>query len=297
MLKVIARDIKDLRIQGASNIARAGLRALDYVAKNSKAKNKKAFTKELYEAINKLIASRETEPMLKNVLKYVFYKLKEISGDNYKQEIKRIIRGLRGRTQEAKESVFEIGSNIVKRGDVVLTHCHSSNVMGILKKAKPKHVFCTETRPRFQGRLTAKELVSDGINTTMIVDSAVVDYIKEVDKVLLGCDMITPNSVVNKVGSRLIGLLCEKYDIPLYICSTSFKFDPASVIGKGVGIEERSPSEVWRNPPRKLKILNPAFDSIDYDNITSFINELGLFSPDSLFISLRERYKWMFEKV
>ncbi len=295
MIDKIVRDIKSLKIQGASNIAWTGLHALDYVARTSKAKSKKEFLNELRAAKNKLFDARPTEPMLRNAVRYVLFKAKETDEFNYRKETRDYIKSLYGSAIKAKKRVIDIGKNVVKKNYTVLTHCHSSTVAGILKKAKPKKVICTETRPLFQGRITAKELVSADINTTMIIDSAVADFIKEADIVLLGCDVIAPNYVVNKIGSKCIGLLCEKYDIPLYICSTSFKFDPESRYGVGVKIEERSPKEVWNKPPKNLKILNPAFDIIDYDNITGFINELGVFSPDSLFVTLREKYKWMFE--
>ncbi len=289
------KKIKNLEIQGASSVARSSLKALEYVANHSKADSRKKFLKELDEAKKKLFNTRPTEPMMRNALKYVLWKARKTSKEDYKNETKEIIKSLYGRTGEAKEKVFEIGSNVVEKDDIVLTHCHSSNVMGILKKAKPKKVFCTESRPRYQGRISAKELVNAGINTSLIVDNAAIDFIKKVDMVLIGCDVITPNSVINKIGSRVISILCEKYDTPMYVCSTSYKFDPKSTIGKGVSVEERSPDEVWKNPPEGLEILNPAFDSVDYDNIKSFINELGVFSPDSLFITLRNKYKWMIE--
>lgn len=297
MLNRVVRDIETLEIQGASNVARAGLKALDHVVRRSMAGSKKELIKELKDASKKLIKARETEPMLRNAVRYILWKVDEISVENFKAKAREIIKNLYGTVNDAKKKVFDIGANVINKGDRVLTHCHSTNVMGIIKSAKPREVICTESRPRYQGRLTAKELVKAGINTTMIVDSTVANYIRSVDAVLIGCDVITPNKVVNKIGSRNISLLCEKYDVPLYVCSTSYKFDSESAIGKGVGIEQRSPKEVWRFPPKGLKILNPAFDSIDYDNIYSFINELGLFSPDSLFITLKNTYQWMFERL
>ncbi len=294
MIDKLVSDIKSLRVRGASKIARAGLRAMDYVARNSKAKSKKAFLKELNTVKKKLFNARPTEPMLSNVLKYVLWKAAEDAGErDYKAETRNNINLLYGIIEKTRRRVVNIGKNVVKK-KTVLTHCNSSTVIEILKAGKPKKVICTETRPLFQGRITARELINAGVRTAMIIDSAVADYIKEVDIVLLGCDVITPNMVINKVGSNNIGLLCERYDIPLYICSTSFKFDPESVLGMGVGVEERDAKEVWSNPPKGLRIMNPAFDSIAYDNITSFINELGVLSPDSLFITLRSKYKWMF---
>lgn len=293
----MVRDIETLKIQGASNVARAGLKALDHVVRRSMADSKKELIKELKAASKKLVNARETEPMLRNAFRYVFWKLADVAVDNYKAKTRGIINGLYGTVNDAKKKVFEIGANVIKDSDRVLTHCHSSSVMGIIKAAKPREVICTESRPKYQGRLTAKELVKAGIKTTMIVDSSVANHVRSVDAVLIGCDAITPNKVINKIGSYGISLLCEKYDVPLYVCSTSYKFDPESVIGKGVVVEQRSPREVWRFPPKNLKILNPAFDFVDYDNIYSFINELGLFSPDSLFITLKDSYEWMFEKV
>lgn len=297
MLASIIRDISSLRVQGAGNVAIAALKALTYIVNNSCSRTKEAFIKELLKAGNALFKSRPTEPMMRNAIRYVLNKARTADELNFKRLTINSIKSLYGSVDKANERIIKIGKGLINKSSRVLTHCHSSTVSGLIRAVKPREVICTETRPLFQGRITAKELVNAGVNTTMIIDSAVADFIKDVDVVLLGCDVITPNSVINKIGSNNIGLLCEKYDIPLYVCSTSFKFDPESVIGRGVPIEERNPKEVWPKHPRGLKILNPAFDSIPYDNITSFINELGVFSPDSLFISLRENYPWMFNSI
>jgi len=296
MLAKTIKDIAALKIQGAENIARASLKAINHVAINSKASSKNAFINELVRASKALFNSRPTEPMMRNALRYVIQKAQDADNFNYKRVTLDRIKSLYGSVDKARQLIISIGKRVLKKNYKVLTHCHSSTVTGVLKAVKPE-VICTETRPLFQGRLTASELVNAGVKTTMILDSAVADYIRDVDLVLLGCDVITPNSIINKVGSNAIGLLCEKYDIPLYICSTSFKLDPESTLGRGVKIEERSAKEVWNNPPRGLRILNPAFDLVPYDNITSFINELGVFSPDSLFINLRDKYHWMFKDI
>ncbi len=294
MLKQITNDIKNLKIQGATNIAYAGLIAIRHVIKNTKEQQK--IINKLEKAKEKLANARPNEPMLENSIDYVIEQLKIFNGD-LKSEGLRLIEYLEDKFNNAKKQMFKTGKKIINKNSKIFTHCHASSVMGIIKEAKNKikSVYCTESRPRYQGRITAKELTNAKIPTTLIVDSSVADYIKKADYFLIGCDVISTTNIINKVGSRMISILCDKYDVPLYICTLSYKFNPAFIKGSSQIIEERSTKEVWDKPPRGLKIRNPAFDIVDFENITGFITELGVFPPDTFINMMRQREGKMFD--
>jgi ribose 1,5-bisphosphate isomerase len=201
--------------------------------------------------------------------------------------------------EDSKEHIAEIGANRIRDGSVVFTHCHSSTVTRLLGKAKADgkdfKVICTETRPAFQGRITAKELVDLGIETTFIVDSAARTFMGKVDLVIVGADAITSEgNVVNKIGSSGIAVLAHEARVPFYVVSELLKFDPRTLKGECEKIEQRSPAEVWSDAPPKLIVRNPAFDVTSNRYIHGLICEEGIIPPQSVVEIMRLRYPWVF---
>jgi ribose 1,5-bisphosphate isomerase len=201
--------------------------------------------------------------------------------------------------EDSKERIAEIGAKRIRDGSVVFTHCHSSTVTRLLAKAKADgkdfRVICTETRPAFQGRITAKELVDLGIETTFIVDSAARTFMNDVDVVIVGADAITSEgNVVNKVGSSAISVLAHEARVPFYVVSELLKFDPKTLKGECEKIEQRDPAEVWSEAPAKLDVRNPAFDVTPNRYIHGLICEEGIIAPQSIVQVMRLRYPWVF---
>ena len=183
---------------------------------------------------------------------------------------------------------------------MVFTHCHSSTVTRLLAKAKAKGkkftVICTETRPAFQGRITAKELVELGIETTFIVDSAVRTFMDRADIVIVGADAITSEgNVVNKIGTGGIAVLAHKARKPFYVVSELLKFNPESVGGECEKIEQRNPSEVLNKAPPKLTVRNPAFDVTPTRYIHGLVCEEDIIAPQTIVQVVHQRYPWVFQ--
>jgi len=249
----ILRDIKEVKIQGAKNIAKAALNAYHLIpTKRSK---------------KKLLSSRPTEPMMENVLDLAS------QGAPYND----ILRHFKSSQEEINKSVFKI----IKKGDVIFTHCHSTNVVNALiharKKGKIFEVYNTETRPLFQGRKTARELKNAKIKVTMFVDSAVGVALskkqgtKKATKVFLGSDAIIKEGIINKIGSETIAKLAKQEKIPIYIIADSWKFT-----NKKVPIEQRKLNEVWDRAPKGIKIKNLAFEFVPKEYIKGIVTEYGL---------------------
>jgi ribose 1,5-bisphosphate isomerase len=170
----------------------------------------------------------------------------------------------------------------------------------LLKRAKQEgksfEVICTETRPVLQGRTTAKEMLDLGVKTTFIVDSAARFFMNHVDLAIVGADAITSEgNVINKIGTSTIALVAREARTPFYVVSELLKFDPATMYGDYEKIEERSPNEIWKDPPRNLVIRNPAFDVTRRDFIHGIICEDGIVSPHSVTEVVRRKYPWIFE--
>jgi len=243
----IIKDIKEIKIQGARNIARMAFYAYNLIpTKISK---------------NKLINSRPTEPMMQNVLKMAQKKISK----------EKILKHFDKSQEKINEDVFKL----IKNNKVIFTHCHSTNVVNALiyakKKGKKFEVYNTETRPLFQGRKTAEELRKAGIKTTMFIDSALGVALKDADLVFLGADALLKNGIINKIGSGIISKIAKQEKIPVYIVADSWKFAKNKI-----PIEQRSLNEVWDKAPKNIKIKNPAFEFVDKKDISGIVSELGV---------------------
>ncbi len=290
MVNAIAKkacsDIKSLKVQGATSIAVCALEAL------KKAKDRK----ELSEMILLLNDSRPTEPMMRNGLRFVASNVRQTQ--EFKKSLifwtDRYIRLCRG----AQESIAEIGSKRIINHSKIMTHCHASTVVSILKKAKDQYkefeVYVCETRPRFQGRVTAKELASHGIKVNYIVDSAKQAFINDMDLVIVGADALTAEgNVVNKIGTSELAIIAREADVEFGVAAELLKFDPATVGGHPEPIEERDSNEVWDKPPKGVKVRNPAFDLTRREFIDFIVTEEGIISPNNILSIAHEKYPWL----
>ena len=261
-LQQVVKDIKSLKIHGAQVVAESALQAW------AAAKDKKLASKLLKTA-------RPTEPLLFNVINAV-----ETGADPLK-----LIQKLR----VDKEKIYKIGANLIKNNSIIFTHCNSTTVTGILIEAKKQGkkfiVHNTETRPRYQGRVTATDLAKAGIEVHHYVDSAALQAMKKADMFLIGADWIWSKGVANKIGTELFAEIATKYfKIPVYCCSHSWKF-----FSNKIELEQRDPKEVWPNAPKNIKIYNPAFELAEPEHIKAIVSELGILSYKDF---LKRVHKW-----
>ena len=295
----IVNDIKTIRIQGAEVVAEAAAKGILLLARRNKTLRKDKLLKILSRGRDILLKTRPTEPCMRNVLNFLLKDL-VLEHDVFNALLERFSY-VRQHFSEVKEKIALFGSKKIKNGMVVFTHCHSSSVISVLLKAKEQgkefEVFNTETRPLFQGRITARELAKAGIKVTMFIDAAARIALKNADIMLIGADAITvEGKVINKIGSELFAIIADKYDVPVYSCTDSWKFDGKSVYGVPVEIEKRSATEVWPNKPRNVLIENPAFEKVDWKLITGVISELGIHRPEILVEEVKRVYPWIVKK-
>jgi len=284
-VKKAINEIKSLKVQGARNVAKRSVKEMRVLALKSKAKTIQEFRKEIHKNAEAFAKSRVTEPAMRNGMRSIrtaVIKAKTLgqakkdvvkTADNYTKQLERAVK-----------QITEIGAKRITDGDVIMTHCHSSTVMKILEKAfsqgKEFSVLCTETRPRFQGRITAKELLKAGIPTTMIVDSCARRIMNDVDLVLVGADAVTSEGyVINKIGTSQIALVAKEARTAFASVCETFKFDPDTLKGEFESIELRDKKEVWAKPPKKLNIYNPAFDATPPHLVDFIITEIGVIHP------------------
>ncbi len=297
-----AKRIKTLEVQGARNVAITAIKAIEELTTKSKAQNKTQFMNELSKARDILFSSRETEPLMRNAVRQIIHEV-EKSKEKKPKELATLVHQASNKflqnLETSKERIAEIGSKRIQSSSRILTHCHSSTVTYMFERAKKEgkqfEVICTETRPRFQGRITAQELIELDIKTTMIVDSAVRFFMNNVDLVMVGADAITSEgNVINKIGTSLIALAANEARTPFYVVSELLKFDPSTVYGDYEKIEERNPNEIWSDAPSKIEIRNPAFDITRRNFIHGIICEEGIISPHSVLEVVRKTHPWIF---
>ena len=300
-VRVTAERIRRLEVQGARNVAIAAIKALQTLAEQTKAKNKTAFLNELKEAQAVLFASRETEPLMRNAVRWIITQTEDSSTekvDVLSEMVASNVSLFLQNLEASRELTAEIGAKRIRDGMLVFTHCHSSTVTRMIAKAKADgksfSVICTETRPAFQGRITAREMVELGVQTMFIVDSAARSYMGDVDLVVVGADAITSEgNVVNKIGTSSIAVLANEARKPFYVVSELLKFDPETLNGAYERIEQRNPSEVWNEAPEKLSVRNPAFDVTPSRYIHGLICEEGVIAPQSIVETVHRSYPWV----
>lgn len=303
----IAEKIKTMEIRGAGKIARSAAYALQLQAENSKAKSADELWKEIKEAARILYNTRPTAVSLPNALRYVTYRAKVAYNSGAElEELKFIVinsaKEFIHNSENAVKRIAEFGAKRIEDGDVIMTHCHSKAALGVMKKAwedgKDIKVIVTETRPRYQGKITAKELAEVGIPVIYVVDGAARHYMKMTDKVVMGADSITANgAVINKVGTALVALTAKEHRVWVMIAAETYKFHPETLLGQLVEIEERDPYEVvpkeeldtW---PKNIIVKNPAFDVTPPEYIDVIITEKSVIPPYAAIDILKEEFGW-----
>lgn len=194
--------------------------------------------------------------------------------------------------------IGENGATLVPDNAQVLTICNTGSLataghgtaLGIIRTAfaqgKVKHVWSCETRPRQQGlRLTAWELMQDGIPFHSIADSMAATLMREgkVDFVVAGADRIAANGdTANKIGTYMLAVLAHHHNIPFVIAAPSSTFDSTIPDGSHIPIEERDPRELTEAEgvgigPVGVPVYNPGFDVSPGDLITAIVTETGVY--------------------
>jgi ribose 1,5-bisphosphate isomerase len=296
----VVTDIKTLKIQGAQDVAVETTKSLKHILTLSPKISKQGLIHNLEDAKKTLFQTRPTEPAMRNAVKFVLSNMdqqnskEKIVSDVY-EKIKKVLDYF----DEAQQNIIEIGKRKIRNGSVIFTHCHSSTVMKILIQAKKEGkqfiVHNTETRPLYQGRITAKELSDNGIEVIHYVDSAARIALKEADLLLIGAEAITSEGkVVNKIGSELFAETAERFGVPVYCCTHAWKFDPKTIHGFEEEIELRNEKEVWDKPPKHVKISNYAFEQVDPSLISGIISELGIYRTPVFIEEVKRKYPWMF---
>ena len=293
--------IKALKIRGAPLLGIAAAYGMRLSSELNIEKQIDIYKNNLLNDLLLLESSRPTAVNLFNVLKDAKHVIK--TGED-KHKIHETLIKLATKTRESDRAmcngIAKNGIALIKQNVKILTHCNTGvlatggigTALGIIYKAfekgKNPDVFVGETRPLLQGaRLTAFELINEGINVHIFPDNAKSHIMKNknIDIIITGADRIAMNGdTANKIGTFDIAVNARYFHIPFYIAAPSSTFDIRAENADNIPIEERPPEELYGIGYEGLKktnadIINPAFDITPNGLITGIITEKGIISP------------------
>ena len=308
-----AKEIWDaiylLQVRGAPAIGVTAGFGLYLLMKHTKAGSFDEFMKELGEKSDYLNSSRPTAVnlswALKRMEKHVQDVAENLEVSNFAGIREKLLDEMRTESQRIKAEDIEVcrkigeyGVTLIKDGDGLLTHCNAGQLATCkygtatapMYLAKEKgmniRVYCDETRPLLQGaRLTAFELFSAGIDTTLLCDNMSASLMKSgaINAVFVGCDRVAANGdAANKIGTSVVATVAKRYNIPFYVCAPTSTIDLSTPTGNDITIEQRKPEEVttmwYKEPmaPEGVKVYNPAFDVTDNELISGIVTEYGV---------------------
>lgn len=300
-IKDIWDAIYHLKVRGAPAIGVAAAIGIYLAAKKINSDNYDEFYKQFKKDKDYLASSRPTAVNLF----WALDRMEKVVLDNADKPVSEIKELLRKEAVEIRDedvrvckAIGEYGLSLIKDGYGILTHCNAGQLATVKygTALAPMHlgaergmhfkVYTDETRPLLQGiRLSAFELFSNGIDTTVICDNMASQVMKNgwIDAIFVGCDRVAANGdAANKIGTSGVAILAKHYGIPFYVCGPTSTIDMNIACGNDIPIEERKPHEVtemWykkRMAPEGVHVYNPAFDVTDNSLITAIVTEYGI---------------------
>ena len=295
--KEVANAIRTLVVRGAPAIGVSGAFGLALAALQSTATSKEELITDLENARKILFETRPTAVNLKWGLEKIMKVAKE--GNDVIEIKESIIHAAKKMAEEDVQINMEIGkhgSELFNDNDTIMTHCNAGalatvaygTALGVIRATKDSgkniKVIATETRPVQQGsRLTAFELKHDGIDVSLIPDTAVGYTMSKglVNKIVVGADrVLRTGHVFNKIGTYQVALIAKQHGIPFYVAAPLSTFDLQSN-PEDVVIEHRNGSEVTgigdkKTAPEGINVINPAFDMTAPELISGIITEKGV---------------------
>ena len=297
----VAEAIRGMVIRGAPAIGVAAAMGIALAMRRSKATGTRQFATEFQKTCDVMAATRPTAVNLFwaiERMKRTFAAAVQAGASvaEIRDRLGADARAIHDEDVASCRAIGRVGAARVPDGARILTHCNAGalatagygTALGVIRAAaeagKRVSVVADETRPFLQGaRLTAWELVRDGIDTTVITDNMAGALMRQglVDLVVVGADRIAANGdVANKIGTYSVAVLARAHGIPFYVAAPLSTIDLATADGAGIPIEERPHREVTHVGPNRLtpegaRIRNPAFDVTPNEYVSAIFTERG----------------------
>jgi methylthioribose-1-phosphate isomerase len=303
--EAVAQAIREMVVRGAPAIGISAAFGLALGATQAARSEPEAFEQRMDELYRTMLDARPTAVNLRwatERMRAVARQSREEGSDNraVAERLEHEAARIHAEDLEACRSIGRHGETLVPASATVLTHCNAGalatagygTALGVVRGAvdagKRVRVLADETRPFLQGaRLTAWELLRDGIETVLITDNSAGSLMRggEVDLVVVGADRIAANGdTANKIGTYTVAVLAKENEIPFFVAAPLSTVDFQCPDGSGIPIEERDPEEVTRLfgtrvAPEGVQVRNPAFDVTPARYIAAIVTERGIARP------------------
>lgn len=293
----VAEAISTMVVRGAPAIGVAAAMGVALAALRSKASDLHGLVRDLEASAAQLRSTRPTAVNLFWGIERVMRVARSAKSTRDARElVSAEVKAMEDEDVETNRRLGKAGADLIEDGDTVLTQCNAGalatvgygTALGVVRAAveqgKLVKVLVPETRPALQGaRLTAFELLRDGVPCTLIADTAVGHMMSlgRVSKVVVGADRITRDGFVfNKIGTYQEAVLAWRHGLPFYPAAPRSTFDMARTHGQ-VTIEERGAKEVYevrgeRVAPKGVPVSNPAFDVTPPELVSAMITDIGV---------------------
>ncbi len=302
-VREIGDAIRQLRIRGAPAIGVAAAFGLLLAVNEPSVTGPPELKRRFLEAREFLAKTRPTAVNLFAALERMQRALDRSPGDDMvamRRALTEEAFAIRAEDVDACRKIGEFGAALLPNGASVLTHCNTgalatagagtalSIIVTAAKLGKITKVFVDETRPLLQGaRLTAWELLREGIDATLITDSTAGKVLAEgkVKAVIVGADRIAANGdTANKIGTYPLAILARHHGVSFYVAAPVTTIDVATATGRGIRIEERDGREVTqisgvRVAPEGIGVYAPAFDVTPNEFIDAIVTNYGVLRP------------------
>ena len=280
MIDETVRQIEEMQTQSASIVAVKAAEALKELLQREY-RTVQEFLRALEHNSSALLRANRSHAPLYTTQRRIVDDVTEAEPETVaeaKQRLRRVIDDVVTRVETSKNGAGQKAASLINDGDVLLIHENSSTVMTALEHAldagKSFELYVTESRPRYLGRRTARQLADrDGVDVTLIVDGAAGHFLPECDRVLLGMNCLIDDTVYNRVGTYLIAVAADDIGVPTTVVGASSKF-----IGGGFTFENdyRPVSEVQREPAHGFDIANPGYDATPTRLLDTVVTEDGV---------------------
>jgi translation initiation factor eIF-2B subunit delta len=265
----ILQEIREDNRSGAAQLAQKGAQLLLACLKSEKAEEIKTQGRALIDA------QPSMAPMV-NLVNRLFEAIDALEDPQaIREKGKAAVQGFLVGLNTSPERIKAHALALLKDKRRVIIHSYSSTVLGVLGHAEGIEVICPESRPLLEGLRTAQELGKRGIRTRIVIDSAAPSLIGECDCVMVGADAVTPEGVVNKIGTYALALAARERKVPFYVLAGTEKFLPPS-FSHALRIEERDPKEVFQETIPNSSVENRYFDITPLELITGVVTQEGV---------------------
>ncbi|MFP9192104.1 translation initiation factor eIF-2B [Natronosalvus vescus] len=279
MIDETAEEIKEMQTHSSSVVAIKATRALSDLLEREFA-TAEEYVRALDRNATVLRRANPSHASLQNAVREVVHQVEDAdpaSVDEAKTLTETAIEDVVARVESGKQRAAENAVEYLSDGETILTHDYSSTVIESLELASERgmhfDVYVTEARPRYIGRKTARRLAPlEGIDVTLITDSAHGHYLRDCTRVLLGMDCIVDDQLYNRVGTFPIASTASRLEVPVTVLGSA-----AKIVTEGFVFENeyRSSAEVMAEPADGFAIENPAYDATPVELLESVITDEG----------------------